>query len=74
MASFKETYQGCEIKIDNDTELTINGKHIDYEHNSVENKWSSRYLPYIDYDTLLDLARAIARDTVEFSPNPQHTR
>lgn len=69
MASFKESYHGCEIEIENDTELTINGKQIDYQHNRIVNSWSSKYLPYTDYDTLLDLARAIARDTVEFSPN-----
>lgn len=71
MANIKETFHGCDIDIENDTELTINGKHIEYEHSSTENKWSSSYLPYSDYDSLLDLARAIARDTVEFSINKQ---
>lgn len=69
MGGFIETYRGCEIKIENETDLklTINGKQIDYEHNSTVNRWSSRYLPYSDYDTLLNLARAIIRDTEEFS-------
>lgn len=70
MANIKETFHGCDIEIENDTELTINGKHIEYQHNVPASKWSSSYLPYHDFDSLLDLARAIARDTVEFSVNP----
>lgn len=66
MASHRETYKGFEIDIEDDTKLTINGKEIDYEYDNVENKWSSRYLPYTRYDSLLELAQAIARDTVEF--------
>jgi hypothetical protein len=66
MVSYRETYEGFEIDIEDDTKLTINGKEIDYEYDNVENKWSSRYLPYSRYDSLLDLAQAIARDTAEF--------
>ena len=69
MPNHKETFQGCSIEIENETELTINGKLIDYEWNKVTDEWSSRYLPYTNYGSLLDLARAIARDTVEFSVN-----
>ncbi len=67
MANQKEMFEGCEIEIKDDVNLTINGKEIDYEHDSTENKWSSRYLPYTKYDSLLDMGRSIARDTVEFS-------
>lgn len=67
MATLTETFDGCEIIIEDDTDLTINGKLIDYEHNPDTGKWLSRYLPYTEYDNLIDLARAIIRDTVEFT-------
>lgn len=67
MSNLKETLEGCSIEIKDETELTINGKHIDYEKDSIDNQWSSRYLPYTNYDSLLDLARAIVKDTSEFS-------
>lgn len=67
MASHNETFEGCAIEIKDDVNLTINGKEIDYEHDNAQNKWISRYLPYTRYDSLLEMARAIARDTVEFS-------
>lgn len=67
MANHKEKFADCVIEIIDDNKLTINGKEIDYEHGSTEDKWSSRYLPYTKYDSLLDMGRAIARDTVEFS-------
>ncbi len=67
MATITETFDGCEIIIENDTKLTINGKHINYEYNLTKDKWLSRYLPYTEYESLFDLARAIVRDTVEFT-------
>ncbi|MBA3613632.1 MAG: hypothetical protein H0W49_12115 [Nitrospirales bacterium] len=67
MANHKETFEGCVIEIKDDVNLTINGKEINYEHDRTNNKWSSRYLPYTKYNSLLELARAIVRDTVEFS-------
>jgi len=67
MANHKETFEGCAIEIKDDAMLSINGKEIDYEHDDTNNKWSSRYLPYTNYNSLLEMARAIARDTVEFS-------
>lgn len=67
MAHHKETYEGYAIEIEDDAKLTINGKDIDCEHDSTEDKWSSRYLPYTRYGSLLELARAIARHSVEFS-------
>lgn len=67
MAHHKETFEGCEIEIKDDANLSINGKEINYEYDQVKNKFSTRYLPYTQYDSLLEMARAIARDTVEFS-------
>lgn len=67
MADYHETFAGCEIVITNDSELTINGKRIEYHYNGVSKTWYSKYLPYSDFDSLKELARAIARDSVEFS-------
>lgn len=67
MATLTETFDDCEIVIENDSNLSINGKQIDCEHQSETDKWQSRYLPYSDFDDLLSLARAIIRDTVEFT-------
>ncbi len=67
MANHKETFADCVIEITDADKLTINGKEIDYDHDGTDDKWSTRYLPYTKYDSLLDMARAIARDTAEFS-------
>ncbi|WP_293006246.1 hypothetical protein [Nitrosomonas sp.] len=67
MANYKETFEDCEIEIKDDIHLFINGKLIDYQHDRAKNKFSSKYLPYTQYDSLLELARAIIQHTVEFS-------
>jgi hypothetical protein len=67
MSHHKEIFEGCNIEIKDDTDLSINGKEIVYEHDGTKNKFSSKYLPYTQYDSLLEMARAIARHTVEFS-------
>lgn len=67
MANHKETFEGCVIEIKDDDTVSINGKDIQYEHDGTGNKWFSKYLPYSTYDSLLEMARAIARDTVEFT-------
>lgn len=67
MATIKETFDHCEIIIQDDVALSINGKPISFEKNAETGKWLSRYLPYTEYDSLLDLAKAIVRDTVEFT-------
>jgi hypothetical protein len=67
MANHKEVLRGCTIEIQHDDHLTINGKEIQYEHDRADGKWSSKYLPYTKYNSLLEMARAIVRDTVEFS-------
>ena len=66
MASKKETCENCEIRIDDETQLFINQKPIEYEHDKYHDTWSSRYLPYTKYDSLIALARAIVSDTTEF--------
>lgn len=67
MTHHKEVFEGCNIEIKDDTNLSINGKEIEYEHDERKNKWSSKYLPYTQYDTLLEMAREIVKHTVEFS-------
>jgi len=72
MSNYHETFEGCTIEIKDDAYLTINDKEIDYEHTLENQKWSSRYLPYTQYDSLIDLAQAIVRDTSEFKPVISH--
>ncbi len=67
MSYHQETFEGCNIEIRDDVNLSINGKEVDYQHDRGKNKFSSKYLPYTQYDSLLELARAIAQHTVEFS-------
>lgn len=67
MTHHKEVFESCNIEIKDDTNLSINGKEIEYEHDGRNNKWSSKYLPYTQYDSLLEMAREIAKHTVEFS-------
>ena len=66
MTKHTEVFENCTIEIEDDDSLRIAGKEIIYHYNSVLRKWSANYLPYMHYDSLLDLARAIVSDTVEF--------
>ena len=66
MAQHTEKFANCRIEIAEDDSLTIEGKEILYDYDAAAGKWSASYLPYTRYDSLLDLARAIAGDTVEF--------
>jgi len=66
MTKHRETFENCTIEIEDDDGLRVAGKDINYDYDAVSNKWSADYLPYTQYDSLLDLAKAIARDTVEF--------
>lgn len=66
MNAHQETYRGCDIEISTKGQLTINTKQIDYEFDTIEMKWSTRYLPYSQYSSLLELAKAVVRDTAEF--------
>ncbi len=67
MPTHTETFQGSKIEITDDHELTIDGKVIQPTFDSSTQQWSSQYLPYTTYSSLLDLARAIVRDTEEFN-------
>lgn len=67
MPTHTETFQGSKIEITDDHELTIDGKVIQPTFDSATQQWSSQYLPYTTYSSLLDLARAIVRDTEEFN-------
>jgi hypothetical protein len=67
MSTTTEIFDSCKIVIENDTLLSINGKHIIYEYTPITKKWLSMYLPYAEYDSLLNLAKAIVSNTVEFT-------
>jgi hypothetical protein len=66
MSVIQHTYQGHEIKIENNEILTINQKEIDYVHDKEQGVWFSKHLPYTQYDSLEALAKAIAVETAEF--------
>lgn len=67
MAIYTETFQGSTIEIEDDRDLTIDGKFIFPLFDPVTQQWSTQYLPYSNYSSLLELARAIVRDTEEFT-------
>lgn len=66
MSIKKETYKGCDIEIEDDKKLMINKKEIDYQHYPEQDKWVTRYLPYSEYSSLGELAKAIATNSSEF--------
>ncbi len=66
MAKHSEIFANCTIEIEEDDSLRVAGKEINYDYDPVAQQWSASYLPYTRYDSLLELARAIAGDTVEF--------
>lgn len=66
MGVITETFQGSTIEIVDDRNLKINGKIILPTFDITSQQWSSDYLPYTTYPSLLDLAQAIVRDTEEF--------
>ncbi|MEO6421996.1 MAG: hypothetical protein ABIR84_04755 [Candidatus Nitrotoga sp.] len=67
MAHHKEMFKDQNIEIKDDINLSINGKEIIYKYDQVKNKFYTKYLPYTQYDSLLEMARAIAQYSVEFS-------
>ncbi len=75
MANHKETYLSCQIEIKDNNQLRINKKNIEYDYDDSQRKWSSKYLPYSSYDSLLELSKAITKDSVEFTTlNNEETR
>ena len=67
MSKHTEEFANCTINIEDNGKLTIQNKVIDYEHDADSGTWSSHYLPYSRYNSLLELARAIAGETLEFA-------
>lgn len=67
MTKHVEEFANCVIKIEDDDTLTIQDKPIDYEYDADANTWFSYYLPYARYNSLIELARAIASETLEFT-------
>ena len=59
MTKHTETFANCTIEIEDDGSLCIAGKDINYDYDAVLKKWSASYLPYTQYESLLDLAQAI---------------
>lgn len=66
MAVSKQTYEGCEIVIEDGAKLFIDGKLIECEQDVGGRKWSTRYLPYTQYDSQEELAKDVARNAAEF--------
>lgn len=67
MPTHTETFLGSKIEVTDSQELTIDGKLLQPTFDAATQQWSSQYLPYTTYSSLLDLAHAIVRDTEEFS-------
>ena len=66
MKKHSEEFANCAIEIDKDSNLTIQKKPIEYTYDGDTKTWSSHFLPYTSYPSLIELARAIAGDTSEF--------
>ena len=81
----KETYKGKEIVIEihphnhphgghhgGKVDLSIDGKHIHVM--SVDNKFGSHYIPYVDFPSPISLAKAIIDIVPEFNNkfSPSH--
>ncbi len=66
MTKHTEELANCTIIIDDDDNLTIQNKPLDYVYEADTDTWSSNYLPYSQYESLVELARAIASETLEF--------
>lgn len=71
MKPYKGSFNGHAIEISENGVLLISLKEIEYEHNSQNNTWSSIYLPYSQYDSLLELAKAITDNAAEFVTLPE---
>ena len=65
------THSGCDIQIDEDNQLTISGKPIELKWDHVKSQWSSRHLPYSNYDSILALAKAIAENSADFASDSE---
>lgn len=66
MAKVSKDVKGLKVEIDDANNLSVAGKQIDYQHDAAAKKWSSIYLPYSHFDSLEELADAVATHTEEF--------
>ncbi len=66
MAKKTETYEGCDIEIEDNKKLLINDKEIEIEYEEENEIWLTRYLPYNTFSSLDELAKAIISNTSEF--------
>ena len=66
MAKMTETYEGCDIEIEDNKKLLINDKEIEIEYEEENDTWLTRYLPYNTFNSLDELAKAIISNTSEF--------
>ncbi len=66
MPAHSEIYKDCTIEITEDDQLFINGKMIDCTYDTAMKMWYSSYLPYSQYQSQRDLAKAVIADTEEF--------
>lgn len=66
MAQQEETHKGFKIVIDTDkNELTIDSKKIDIIKEE-DGKYSTSYMPYTNYGSILDLARHVIDKAPDF--------
>ena len=70
MSAHSEIYKDCTIEITEDGQLSIDKKLIDCKYDLTEKKWYTKYLPYSQYSSQLDLAKAIIANTEEFGFRP----
>lgn len=70
MSAHSEIYKDCTIKIMEDGQLSIDKKPIDCNYDSAEKMWYSRYLPYSQYPSQIELAKAIIASSEEFGFRP----
>jgi hypothetical protein len=67
MKAHKETYSGCHIELSKEGKLAIDKKAIDYMYDPSVDKYITKYLPYTQYGSVMDLARAIVAVSPDFT-------
>lgn len=65
MAAQQETFKGFEIVIDAENNLRIGDQSIDV-HRSDDGKFYTPYLPYTQYDSILELAKQVVDKAPDF--------
>ena len=67
MKKHSEEFANCTIEIEENGSITIQNKPVECVYDADTKTWSSHFLPYSGYPSIIELARAIAGDTLEFS-------